>query len=123
MNKWVAGARPRTLPVSAAPVFVGTCAAVQVADDVIWWRAGAALVVALALQVGVNYANDYSDGVRGTDKDRRGPIRLVASGLASPASVRNASMIAFAVAAVVGGVLSLVVNPWLLNVGLAALIA
>ena len=70
-------------------VVVGTCAAYQVADDVIWWRAVAALVVALSLQVGVNYANDYSDGVRGTDTDRRGPIRLVASGLASPESVRR----------------------------------
>ncbi len=82
-----------------------------------WWRALAALVVALALQVGVNYANDYSDGVRGTDKNRRGPVRLVASGLASPAAVRNAALISFGVAAVVGGVLSLVVNPWLLLVG------
>src|SRR6478609_8948237 len=101
MNKWVAGARPRTLPVSAAPVFVGTCAAVQVADDVIWWRAVAALVVALSLQVGVNYANDYSDGVRGTDTDRRGPVRLVASGLASPAAVKRAAGLSFLVAAVV----------------------
>ena len=75
MNKWVAGARPRTLPVSAAPVFVGTCAAAQVADDVIWWRAVAALAVAIALQIGVNYANDYSDGVKGTDAERRGPLR------------------------------------------------
>jgi 1,4-dihydroxy-2-naphthoate octaprenyltransferase len=120
MNKWVAGARPRTLPVSAAPVVVGTSAAVQVADDVIWWRAAAALVVALALQVGVNYANDYSDGVRGTDADRRGPIRLVASGLASPRSVKRAAGLAFLVAAVVGLVLSLVVNPWLLLIGVAA---
>ena len=123
MNKWVAGARPRTLPVSAAPVVVGTCAAVQVADDVIWWRAAAALVVALALQVGVNYANDYSDGVRGTDTDRRGPIRLVASGLASPASVKRAAGLAFLVAAVVGLVLALVVNPWLLLIGVAAVAA
>jgi 1,4-dihydroxy-2-naphthoate octaprenyltransferase len=77
----------------------------------------------LALQVGVNYANDYSDGVRGTDKERRGPIRLVASGLASPAAVRNAAAAAFAVAALVGGALSLTVNPWLLVIGLAALVA
>jgi 1,4-dihydroxy-2-naphthoate octaprenyltransferase len=80
-------------------------------------------VVALALQVGVNYANDYSDGVRGTDKDRRGPVRLVASGLASPAAVRNAALIAFGVAAVVGAVLSFVVAPWLLIVGAAAILA
>ena len=80
---------------------------------------GCALVVALALQVGVNYANDYSDGVRGTDANRRGPVRLIATGLATPAAVRNAATLAFAVAAVVGGVLSLVVNPWLLLVGVA----
>jgi len=123
MNKWVAGARPRTLPVSAAPVVVGTCAAVQLADDVIWWRAVAALVVALALQIGVNYANDYSDGVRGTDADRRGPLRLVASGLASPESVKRAAGLAFLVAAAVGLMLALVVNPWLLLIGLAAVAA
>jgi 1,4-dihydroxy-2-naphthoate polyprenyltransferase len=123
MNKWLAGARPRTLPVSAAPVVVGTCAAVQLADDVIWWRAIGALVVALSLQVGVNYANDYSDGVRGTDSDRRGPIRLVASGLASPESVKRAAGLALLVAAVVGLVLALVVNPWLLLVGVAAVAA
>jgi 1,4-dihydroxy-2-naphthoate octaprenyltransferase len=123
VNKWVAGARPRTLPVSAAPVVVGTCAAFQVADDVIWWRAIAALVVALSLQVGVNYANDYSDGVRGTDADRRGPIRLVASGLASPAAVKRAAGLAFLLAAVVGLALALVVNPWLLFIGVAAVAA
>jgi 1,4-dihydroxy-2-naphthoate octaprenyltransferase len=119
---WVAGARPKTLGAAVAPVVVGTAAA-TVDGPIRWARAIGALVVALALQVGVNYANDYSDGVRGTDKDRRGPIRLVASGLASPAAVRNASAIAFAVAAIVGGVLSLVVNPWLLLVGVAALVA
>src|SRR4029077_318576 len=81
------------------------------------------LVVALALQVGCNYAKDYSDGVRGTDKNRRGPIRLVASGLASPAAVRNAALISFGVAAVVGGVLSLLVHPGLLLVGPLAIAA
>jgi 1,4-dihydroxy-2-naphthoate octaprenyltransferase len=96
---------------------------VQVADDLIWWRALAALVVALSLQIGVNYANDYSDGVRGTDADRRGPIRLVASGLASPASVKRAAGLAFLLAAVVGLVLALMVNPWLVLVGLAAVAA
>ena len=117
-----AGGRPKTLGAAIAPVLVGTAAATT-DGPIRWGRAVAALVVALALQVGVNYANDYSDGVRGTDKDRRGPVRLVAGGLASPAAVRNASAIAFAVAAIVGGALSLVVNPWLLVVGLAALIA
>ena len=123
MNIWVAGARPRTLAVSAAPVLVGSAAASQVADDLIWWRAVAALMVALALQVGVNYANDYSDGVRGTDAERRGPVRLTASGLASPAAVKRAAGLAFAVAAVVGLVLALAVNPWLLLVGVAAVAA
>ena len=81
-------------------------------------------MVALALQVGVNYANDYSDGVRGTDTQRRGPVRLTATGLATPRAVRNrGASIAFAVAAVVGAVLSLVVNPWLLLVGVAAIAA
>ena len=88
-----------------------------------WPRAAAAAVVALALQVGVNFANDYSDGVRGTDAERRGPVRLTATGLATPRAVRNAALISFAVAAVVGAVLSLVVNPWLLLVGVAAIAA
>ena len=77
--EWFAGARPRTLGAALSPVLVGTAAAYADADTVIWWRAAAALVVALALQVGVNYANDYSDGVRGTDTKRSGPLRLTAS--------------------------------------------
>ena len=99
---WVEGARPRTLGAAVAPVLVGTSAAVADADGVIWWRFAAALVVALALQVGVNYANDYSDGVRGTDRDRKGPLRLTATGTATPHAVRNAAALAFGVAAVVG---------------------
>src|SRR5476649_738527 len=122
LSQWAEGARPRTLPDAIAPVLVGTGAAAAL-DKASSAYALLALVVALALQVGVNYANDYSDGVRGTDKERRGPIRLVASGLASPAAVRNAAVGAFALAAVVGGALSLVVNPWLLVIGLAALVA
>jgi 1,4-dihydroxy-2-naphthoate octaprenyltransferase len=120
VRAWVAGARPKTLGAAISPVLVGTAAG-TLDGPVRWWRAAAALVVALALQVGVNYANDYSDGVRGTDRDRRGPVRLVAGGLASPQSVRNAAMISFGVAALVGAVLSLVVNPWLLLVGVAAI--
>jgi 1,4-dihydroxy-2-naphthoate polyprenyltransferase len=120
---WVAGARPRTLGAAVAPVLVGTSAAVADAGGVIWWRAASALVVALALQVGVNYANDYSDGIRGTDADRKGPMRLTATGTASPAAVKRAAALAFGVAAVVGLVLSLVVNPWLLLVGVAAIAA
>jgi 1,4-dihydroxy-2-naphthoate polyprenyltransferase len=121
--EWVEGARPRTLGAAVAPVLVGTSAAVADADGVRWWRFVAALAVALALQVGVNYANDYSDGVRGTDRDRKGPLRLTATGTATPQAVRNAAGIAFGVAAVVGGVLSLVVNPWLLLVGVLAIAA
>jgi 1,4-dihydroxy-2-naphthoate polyprenyltransferase len=90
---------------------------------VIWWRAGAALVVALALQVGVNYANDYSDGVRGTDARRAGPLRLTASGVAAPAAVRNAAVLAFGVAAVFGLALAIAVDLRLLVVGVAAIAA
>jgi 1,4-dihydroxy-2-naphthoate polyprenyltransferase len=122
-GEWVEGARPRTLGAAVAPVLVGTAAAVADADGVIWWRFVAAMAVALFLQVGVNYANDYSDGVRGTDRDRKGPLRLTATGTASPQAVRNAAALAFAAAAVVGLVLSLVVNPWLLFVGIAAIAA
>src|SRR5690349_6417238 len=121
--QWFEGARPRTLGAAVSPVLVGTAAAVADADGVIWWRFAAALVVALALQVGVNYANDYSDGVRGTDAERRGPLRLTATGTATPTAVRNAAIVAFAVAAVVGGVLSLVVAPWLIIVGACAIAA
>src|ERR671919_1127470 len=102
MSLWVAGARRRTLGAAIAPVLVGTAAAYHDAGDIIWWRAVAALVVALALQVGVNFANDYSDGIRGTDVDRKGPVRLTASGLKTPIAVRNAAGLAFAVAGVVG---------------------
>jgi 1,4-dihydroxy-2-naphthoate octaprenyltransferase len=119
---WYEGARPKTLGVAVAPVLVGTAAG-ALGESIQWGRAVAALVVALALQVGVNYANDYSDGVRGTDKDRRGPVRLTASGLATPQAVRSAAGLSFLVAAIVGGVLSLVVNPWLLLVGVAAIAA
>src|SRR5689334_9055047 len=119
---WYQGARPRTLGAALSPVLVGTAAG-SLDGGINWPRAAAAGVVALALQVGVNYANDYSDGVRGTDAERRGPVRLTATGLAAPRSVRNAAFIAFALAAVVGGVLSLVVNPWLLLVGVAAILA
>jgi 1,4-dihydroxy-2-naphthoate octaprenyltransferase len=111
------------LGAAVAPVLVGTAAAVADADGVIWWRFLVALLVALALQVGVNYANDYSDGVRGTDRDRKGPLRLTATGTATPEAVRTAAFISFLVAAVAGAVLSLAVNPWLLLVGVAAIAA
>ena len=87
-------------------------------DGIVWWRAAAAMLVALFLQIGVNYANDYGDGIRGTDgRERIGPVRLVGSGLASPESVRRAAITAFGSAAVIGLALSLVVAPWLLLVG------
>jgi len=121
--EWVAGARPRTLGAALSPVIVGTGAAYADADSVIWWRAVAALVVALALQVGVNYANDYSDGVRGTDTKRAGPLRLTASGVAAPAAVRNAAALAFGVAAVVGLALAIAVDLKLLVVGAIAIAA
>jgi 1,4-dihydroxy-2-naphthoate polyprenyltransferase len=126
MNHWVAGARPRTLPAAVVPVVVGTAAAVGAAPDgIVWWRAAAALVVAVAVQIGTNYANDYSDGVRGTDAPgaRVGPVRLVGSGLASPAAVRRAALIAFLVAGMAGLALALAVNLWLLAVGAASFLA
>lgn len=119
---WYQGARPKTLGAALSPVIVGTAAG-TLDGPIDWPRAAAAAVVALALQVGVNFANDYSDGVRGTDAQRRGPVRLTATGLATPRAVRTAAVLAFAVAAVVGGALSIVVNPWLLVVGVAAIVA
>ena len=121
-TEWWQGARPRTLGAAVSPVLVGTAAA-SLDGDTLWGRAAAALVVAVALQAGANYANDYSDGVRGTDADRRGPLRLTATGTASPTAVRTAAAAAFAVAAAVGAALSLVVDPRLLLVGAAALAA
>ncbi len=117
---WYQGARPKTLGAAISPVLVGTAAG-SLDGGIDWPRAAAAAAVALALQVGVNFANDYSDGIRGTDAERRGPVRLTATGLAAPRAVRNAAFLAFALAAVVGGVLSLVVDPWLLLVGVAAI--
>jgi len=119
---WYEGARPKTLGAAVAPVVVGTAAG-TLDGPFNLPRALAALVVALALQVAVNYANDYSDGVRGTDAQRRGPVRLTATGLATPKAVRNAAVISFGIAAVVGAILSLVVNPWLLLIGAAAIAA
>lgn len=120
MNLWIQGARPRTLPAAVVPVAVGTAAA---APDLVWWRAAVALVVAVALQVGVNYANDYSDGIRETDANRVGPARLVGGGLVAPHLVRRAAFGAFAVAAVAGLVLAVAVAFWLVAVGLACIVA
>lgn len=122
-SEWVAGARPRTLPAAVAPVLVGTGAAAQ-AGDALLGRALLAAGVALALQVGVNYANDYSDGVRGTDVDRVGPMRLTASAAARPAQVRAAAFAAFGVAGLLGlWLVALTGAWWLLAVGALAVVA
>src|SRR3954466_10779440 len=118
MNRWVAGARVRTLPAAVVPVVVGTAVA-SAQGTVIWWRAVAALVVALAIQIGTNYANDYSDGRRGTDDPSRrvGPVRLVGWGPGAPDAVRRAARTAFAVAGVAGLALAVAVDLKLLIVG------
>ncbi len=121
--QWVAGARPRTLPAAFAPVAVGTGAAFT-EGEANFGMALLALVVAVSLQVGVNYANDYSDGVRGTDATRVGPIRLVGQGLADPAMVKFAAFGCFGIAAVVGLALVALSNAWiLLIVGAVAIVA
>jgi 1,4-dihydroxy-2-naphthoate polyprenyltransferase len=121
VNAWVAGARPRTLGAGIVPVLVGTAAA----ERFIAWRFGAALLVAIGLQVGVNYLNDYFDGIRGVDTPERvGPTRLVASGVASPVAVLIAALASIAVAGFAGLALALVTQPVLiLFVGALALVA
>ncbi len=114
--QWIEGARPRTLPNAVAPVIAGTGAAAWLGDAV-WWRALLALLVAVALIIGVNYANDYSDGIRGTDDVRAGPLRLVGSKVASPRAVLTAAIISLAVGAAAGLALALFSNPWLIVVG------
>jgi len=117
-NRWVLGARPRTLPAAIVPVLVGTAAAVGVpGSGVVAWRAVAALVVSLAIQIGTNYVNDFADGRRGTDDHRVGPVRLVGSGLATVKEVKLAALLSGGVAAVAGLALTLVVGPELLVVG------
>jgi 1,4-dihydroxy-2-naphthoate octaprenyltransferase len=128
VNKWIAGARPRTLPAAIVPVLVGTACAVGdtgAGRGIVWWRAVAAMVTAIAIQVGTNYANDYSDGKRGTDDpgQRVGPPRLVGWGLATPQSVRRAAIGSFAVAGVAGLALAIAVSWWLLLVGAASFAA
>jgi 1,4-dihydroxy-2-naphthoate polyprenyltransferase len=114
--QWVEGARPRTLPNAVAPVIAGTGAAAWL-DAASWWKALLALAVAVALIIGVNYANDYSDGIRGTDDVRSGPLRLVGSKLAAPRSVLTAAVVSLAVGAVAGLVLAWFSAPWLIAVG------
>ncbi|WP_157253547.1 1,4-dihydroxy-2-naphthoate polyprenyltransferase [Nonomuraea typhae] len=122
-GQWIAGARPRTLPNAVVPVMVGTGVAFGL-GDVNWWRAVLALLVALLLQIGVNYANDYSDGVRGTDDRRVGPMRLVGSKVATPRQVLVAALGCFAAAAVAGLVLVVLTQAWwIILVGAAAIAA
>jgi 1,4-dihydroxy-2-naphthoate octaprenyltransferase len=120
MNKWVLGARPRTLPAAIAPVVVASALA---GSDFNWFRAALALKVGVWLQIGVNYANDYSDGVKGTDENRVGPTRLVASGLASAKAVKNAAFISFGIASIAGVWLSLLTSPILILIGMLAITA
>jgi 1,4-dihydroxy-2-naphthoate octaprenyltransferase len=122
VSEWIQGARPRTLPAAVAPVLAGTGAAAH-AEGLVVWKALVALVVSLALQLGVNYANDYSDGIRGTDDDRVGPLRLVGSGAASPGAVKRAALLCLAVGAVAGLVLAATSGWELLAVGALALLA
>jgi 1,4-dihydroxy-2-naphthoate octaprenyltransferase len=118
MNKWIIGARLRTLPAAIAPVLVATAYAGSNWEPI---RAFSALLVSLALQIGVNYANDYSDGIRGTDDSRIGPVRLTASGLASPKAVRTAAQISFLIAAVIGLTLAIATSWWIILVGALAI--
>lgn len=122
-REWLEGARPRTLGAAIAPIAVGTGAAATI-GAVQPVRAGLALIVMLAAQIGANYANDYSDGIRGTDTERVGPVRLVGQGLAAPAHVRLAALASLLVSAAAGLILvALTGQWWLLGVGAVALLA
>jgi len=124
IKKWVLGARPRTLPAAIAPVVVGTTLIRTHGDKHLHWiNALLALAVSLLLQIAVNYANDYSDGIRGTDEVRVGPIRLVASGVSSARAVKSAAFITFALAAFSGAVLAARTSWWLILVGAIAIVA
>jgi 1,4-dihydroxy-2-naphthoate octaprenyltransferase len=120
VGQWIEGARPRTLPNAVAPVIAGTGAAAWLGEAV-WWKALLALVVSLALIVGVNYANDYSDGIRGTDDVRAGPLRLVGSKVASPRAVLTAALVSLGIGAAAGLALAIVSQPWLIAVGAACI--
>jgi len=116
VSQWIEAARPRTLPNAVAPVIAGTGAAAWLGAAV-WWKALLALIVSLALIIGVNYANDYSDGIRGTDDERAGPLRLVGARLASPRAVLRAAVVSLGVGAAAGIALAVVSAPWLIAVG------
>ena len=124
LSLWIKGARPRTLPAAIAPVVVGAaCVNVEASSTAVWSNAIFALIVSLALQVAVNYANDYSDGVRGTDDKRVGPLRLVGSGAKTASAVKRAAFLSFGVAAIFGLILALLTSLWLLVVGAFCILA
>ena len=124
LSLWIKGARPRTLPAAIAPVVVGAaCVNVEASSTAVWSNAIFALIVSLALQVAVNYANDYSDGVRGTDDKRVGPLRLVGSGVKTASAVKRAAFLSFGVAAIFGLILALLTSLWLLEVGALCILA
>ena len=124
LSLWIKGARPRTLPAAIAPVVVGAaCVNVEASSTAVWSNAIFALIVSLALQVAVNYANDYSDGVRGTDDKRVGPLRLVGSGAKTASAVKRAAFLSFGVAAIFGLILALLTSLWLLVVGALCILA
>ncbi len=123
MNIWLAGARPRTLPAAIAPVLIGTSLINIDGKSINWINAFLALSVGLLLQIAVNYSNDYSDGIRGTDEVRVGPIRLVASGLKAPIQVKRAAILTYTFAALSGLLLSLRTSPLLMLVGAIAIVA
>ena len=120
MKNWIDGARPKTLPAAIAPVAVGTILANTEIDLI---NLLLAALVGLSLQIGVNYANDYSDGIKGSDQNRIGPKRLVASGAVSAKSVKVAAFIAFVIAAIAGSYLSIRTSPILIAVGVAAILS
>ena len=124
LSLWIKGARPRTLPAAIAPVVVGAaCVNVEASSTAVWSNAIFALIVSLALQVAVNYANDYSDGVRGTDDKRVGPLRLVGSGAKTASAVKRAAFLSFGVAAIFGLILAVLTSLWLLVVGALCILA
>ena len=118
MNIWILGARPRTLPAAITPVVVAVAIAYPTFDFI---NALLALLVGLSLQIAVNYANDYSDGIRGSDTDRVGPTRLVASGLATPSEVKKAAFLAFAIGAMAGLYLANRTSYWFIAIGAVAI--
>jgi len=122
-NIWIAGARPRTLPAAISPVLVGTALIRRDHHSINYLNALLALLVSLLLQIAVNYSNDYSDGIRGTDNNRVGPVRLVASGLVSARAVKQAAFICFAIASALGAILAIRVSWWLVLVGLISIFA